>query len=167
MYFVYVWFPPTLIPCISCLLHYLQIPHLKIHWNFHETKNDFFFLSLLNWFSRQKTTTTTTNRWLQIWSEAIQQAFFSLSVGLCPIIMLSSYNKFSHDMYRWVMIFSLSNAHCTSFRVDRKKPHLFTHSTGIHHHTKKCRHPTNSCTDHYLHIDSTYHSNLSFHFISL
>lgn len=44
-----------------------------------------------------------TDACLQIWSEAIQQAFFSLSVGLCPIMILSSYNKFSHDMYRWVM----------------------------------------------------------------
>lgn len=39
---------------------------------------------------------------LQIWSSAIQQVFYSLSVGLCPIIMLSSYNRFNHTIYRWV-----------------------------------------------------------------
>lgn len=38
----------------------------------------------------------------QIWKEAIQQVFYSLSVGLCPIIMLSSYNKFNHDFQRLV-----------------------------------------------------------------
>lgn len=57
-----------------------------------------------------------TNRCLQIWSEAIQQAFFSLSVGLCPIIVLSSYNKFSHDIYRWVSFKMYSFCfECTSF----------------------------------------------------
>lgn len=40
--------------------------------------------------------------WLQIWSAAIQQVFYSLSVGLCPIVVLSSHNKFNHPIYRWV-----------------------------------------------------------------
>ncbi|XP_031628886.1 sodium-dependent nutrient amino acid transporter 1-like [Contarinia nasturtii] len=40
----------------------------------------------------------------KIWSEAIQQAFFSLTVSLGPILVMSSYNKFKHNLYRDVMI---------------------------------------------------------------
>lgn len=36
----------------------------------------------------------------KVWKEAIVQLFFSLAVGMGPIIMYSSYNKFEHNIYR-------------------------------------------------------------------
>lgn len=46
----------------------------------------------------------THRQCLQVWSEAIRQAFYSLSVGLCPIVVLSSHNRFNHDIHRWVIV---------------------------------------------------------------
>lgn len=37
---------------------------------------------------------------LQIWKEAILQCFFSLSISLGPLSMLSSYNRFKHNITR-------------------------------------------------------------------
>lgn len=37
---------------------------------------------------------------LKVWKEAVVQCFFSLAVGLGPLIMFSSYNKFEHSIYR-------------------------------------------------------------------
>uniref|UniRef100_A0A1A9WAV7 Transporter n=1 Tax=Glossina brevipalpis TaxID=37001 RepID=A0A1A9WAV7_9MUSC len=37
---------------------------------------------------------------LKVWKEAVVQCFFSLAVGLGPVIMFSSYNKFDHNIYR-------------------------------------------------------------------
>lgn len=36
----------------------------------------------------------------KVWKEAIVQLFFSLAVGMGPIIMYASYNKFEHNIYR-------------------------------------------------------------------
>lgn len=36
----------------------------------------------------------------KVWKEAIVQLFFSLAVGMGPIIMYSSYNRFEHNIYR-------------------------------------------------------------------
>ncbi|KAL5276886.1 hypothetical protein ACFFRR_002227 [Megaselia abdita] len=41
---------------------------------------------------------------LKVWKEAVVQCFFSLAVGLGPLIMFSSYNKFEHKIYRDAMI---------------------------------------------------------------
>lgn len=38
----------------------------------------------------------------KVWKEAIVQLFFSLAVGMGPIIMFSSYNQFEHNIYRLV-----------------------------------------------------------------
>ncbi|KAJ6637659.1 Sodium-dependent nutrient amino acid transporter 1 [Pseudolycoriella hygida] len=40
----------------------------------------------------------------KVWHAATTQLFFSLSVGMGPIIMFSSHNKFSHNIYRDAMI---------------------------------------------------------------
>ncbi len=37
---------------------------------------------------------------LQVWYAAVTQSFFSLSVGFGSIIMYSSYNPFTHNVYR-------------------------------------------------------------------
>ncbi|OXA50584.1 Sodium-dependent nutrient amino acid transporter 1 [Folsomia candida] len=42
-----------------------------------------------------------------VWAAAVTQCFFSLSTGFGPIIMFSSYNKFSHNVYRDAMIISI------------------------------------------------------------
>ncbi|XP_031628888.1 sodium-dependent nutrient amino acid transporter 1-like [Contarinia nasturtii] len=49
----------------------------------------------------------------KIWSEAIQQAFYSLSVGMGPLVVMSSYNKFNHVIYRDVLIVTSLDT-CTS-----------------------------------------------------
>jgi solute carrier family 6 (neurotransmitter transporter, glycine) member 5/9 len=36
----------------------------------------------------------------KVWCEAIQQVFFSLNVFFASVIMYSSHNKFSHNVYR-------------------------------------------------------------------
>ncbi|XP_013106366.1 sodium-dependent nutrient amino acid transporter 1 isoform X1 [Stomoxys calcitrans] len=41
---------------------------------------------------------------LKVWKEAVVQCFFSLAVGIGPIIMFSSYNRFDHPIYRDAMI---------------------------------------------------------------
>ncbi|XP_058975221.1 sodium-dependent nutrient amino acid transporter 1 [Musca domestica] len=41
---------------------------------------------------------------LKVWKEAVVQCFFSLAVGVGPIIMFSSYNRFDHPIYRDAMI---------------------------------------------------------------
>lgn len=38
----------------------------------------------------------------KVWKEAIVQIFFSLGVGLGPIIMFASYNQFEHNIHRYV-----------------------------------------------------------------
>ncbi|XP_018788839.1 PREDICTED: sodium-dependent nutrient amino acid transporter 1 [Bactrocera latifrons] len=40
----------------------------------------------------------------KVWKEAVVQCFFSLAVGLGPIVMFSSYNHFDHCIYRDAMI---------------------------------------------------------------
>ncbi|XP_037954738.1 sodium-dependent nutrient amino acid transporter 1 [Teleopsis dalmanni] len=40
----------------------------------------------------------------KVWKEAVVQCFFSLAVGLGPIVMFSSYNRFDHSIYRDAMI---------------------------------------------------------------
>lgn len=40
----------------------------------------------------------------KVWKEAVVQCFFSLAVGLGPIVMFSSYNRFDHGIYRDAMI---------------------------------------------------------------
>ncbi|KAG4068007.1 hypothetical protein HA402_010693 [Bradysia odoriphaga] len=40
----------------------------------------------------------------KVWHAATTQLFFSLSTGMGPIIMFSSHNKFSHNIYRDAMI---------------------------------------------------------------
>ncbi|XP_054729587.1 sodium-dependent nutrient amino acid transporter 1-like [Anastrepha obliqua] len=40
----------------------------------------------------------------KVWKEAVVQCFFSLAVGLGPIVMFSSYNRFDHCIYRDAMI---------------------------------------------------------------
>lgn len=35
-----------------------------------------------------------------VWKEAVVQCFFSLAVGIGPIIMFASYNRFDHGIYR-------------------------------------------------------------------
>lgn len=37
---------------------------------------------------------------IQVWMEAVVQCFFSLAVGLGPLVMFSSYNKFDHNSHR-------------------------------------------------------------------
>jgi solute carrier family 6 (neurotransmitter transporter, glycine) member 5/9 len=37
---------------------------------------------------------------VKVWCEAIQQVFFSLNVFFASVIMYSSHNKFSHNVYR-------------------------------------------------------------------
>ncbi|XP_075156353.1 sodium-dependent nutrient amino acid transporter 1-like isoform X2 [Haematobia irritans] len=41
---------------------------------------------------------------LKVWKEAVVQCFFSLAVGLGPIVMFSSYNKFNHNSHRDAII---------------------------------------------------------------
>lgn len=36
----------------------------------------------------------------KVWKEAIVQLFFSLAVGMGPIMMYASYNRFEHNIYR-------------------------------------------------------------------
>ena len=38
----------------------------------------------------------------KVWYEALVQLFFSLTIGMGCIIMYSSYNKFNHNIYRFV-----------------------------------------------------------------
>jgi solute carrier family 6 (neurotransmitter transporter, glycine) member 5/9 len=38
----------------------------------------------------------------QVWYNACTQCFFSLTIGMGCIIMFSSYNKFDHNIYRFV-----------------------------------------------------------------
>ncbi|XP_055912057.1 sodium-dependent nutrient amino acid transporter 1-like [Eupeodes corollae] len=40
----------------------------------------------------------------KVWKEAVVQCFFSLAVGIGPIVMFSSYNKFNYGIYRDAMI---------------------------------------------------------------
>lgn len=40
----------------------------------------------------------------KVWKEAVVQCFFSLAVGIGPIVMFSSYNKFDYGIYRDAMI---------------------------------------------------------------
>lgn len=35
-----------------------------------------------------------------VWRKAVEQCFFSLGVGLGPVVMFSSYNQFNHNIYR-------------------------------------------------------------------
>lgn len=35
-----------------------------------------------------------------VWFQAITQMFFSLGIGLGPVVSFSSYNSFTHDIYR-------------------------------------------------------------------
>ncbi|XP_021952467.1 sodium-dependent nutrient amino acid transporter 1 [Folsomia candida] len=59
----------------------------------------------------------------KVWYAAVGQCFFSLSTGFGPIIMFSSYNPFSHNVYRdaWVIsfmdTFTSILAGCTIFAV--------------------------------------------------
>lgn len=68
---------------------------------------------LIHRFSTQSRPRSYSRIALQIWSEAIQQSFFSLTVGLCPITTLSSYNKFRRPIYRWVYS---SEPHCSKYQ---------------------------------------------------
>lgn len=40
----------------------------------------------------------------KVWKEAIVQVFYSLAVGMGSIIMYASYNRFEHNIYRWVRL---------------------------------------------------------------
>nr|XP_053649624.1 sodium-dependent nutrient amino acid transporter 1-like [Cherax quadricarinatus] len=44
-----------------------------------------------------------------VWYAAIDQSFFSLSVGFGTIVMFSSYNKFRHDLYRDASVICLTD----------------------------------------------------------
>lgn len=48
-------------------------------------------------------------RFVQVWYAAVDQAFFSLSVGFGVIIMLASYNDFRHNVYRDATIISFAD----------------------------------------------------------
>lgn len=43
----------------------------------------------------------------QVWYAAVDQSFFSLSVGFGSIIMFSSFNPFRHNVYRDATIVSI------------------------------------------------------------
>lgn len=47
--------------------------------------------------------------YFQVWKAAVGQCFFSLSVGFGSIIMLASYNDFSHNVYRDALIISVTD----------------------------------------------------------
>ncbi|CRK90243.1 CLUMA_CG003954, isoform A [Clunio marinus] len=40
----------------------------------------------------------------QVWNDAVTQLFFSLAIGMGPLIMFSSYNDFQHNLFRDAMI---------------------------------------------------------------
>lgn len=46
---------------------------------------------------------------LQVWYAAVNQSFFSLSVGFGSITMFSSYNSFRHNVYRDAAIISVTD----------------------------------------------------------
>merc|ERR1719188_2891461 len=46
---------------------------------------------------------------VQTWYEAVVQSFFSLSVGFGALITYSSYNQFSHNVYRDALIISIAD----------------------------------------------------------
>ena len=58
-----------------------------------------------------------------MWYAAVDQAFFSLGVGFGVIIMLASFNSFSHNVYRDATIISFADtftsilAGCTIFAI--------------------------------------------------
>ncbi|XP_035704721.1 sodium-dependent nutrient amino acid transporter 1-like [Folsomia candida] len=51
----------------------------------------------------------------KVWYNAAGQCFFSLNTGLGAIIMFASYNKFSHNIYRDSLIFSLVDTFISVF----------------------------------------------------
>lgn len=67
---------------------------------------------------------------LQVWYAAVTQCFFSLSVCFGNIIMYSSFNKFSHNVYRDSTIVSILDtftsliAGCTIFAILGHLAHL-------------------------------------------
>lgn len=66
----------------------------------------------------------------KVWTAAVSQCFFSLSVGFGTIVMFSSYNPFTHNVYRDAMIISLTDtftsilAGCTIFAVLGNLAHI-------------------------------------------
>ncbi len=46
----------------------------------------------------------------QVWSDAGTQVFYSYGIGIAALVALGSYNKFHHNSYRDVMIFTITNS---------------------------------------------------------
>ena len=46
----------------------------------------------------------------QVWSDAGTQVFYSYGIGIAALVALGSYNKFHHNSYRDVVIFTVANS---------------------------------------------------------
>lgn len=46
---------------------------------------------------------------LQVWSDAGTQIFYSYGIGIAALVALGSYNKFHHNSYRDVVVFTVAN----------------------------------------------------------